>query len=88
MDESQLKPYFELQNVREGLFHVANKLFGVTFEALEDVPLWNPAVQPYTVHGSEGEFLGVYMVDYYARDSKRGGAWMSTYRNTSNIQGK
>ncbi len=88
MDESQLKPYFELQNVREGLFHVANKLFGVTFEALEDVPLWNPAVQSYTVHGSEGEFLGVYMVDYYARDSKRGGAWMSTYRNTSNIQGK
>jgi len=87
LDESEVKPYFELQNVREGLFHVANKLFGVTFEALEDVPLWNPVVQPYTVHGSDGEFLGVYMTDYYARDSKRGGAWMSTYRPTSNIQG-
>ena len=87
IDESEIKPYFELQNVREGLFHVANKLFGVTFEALEDVPLWNPQVQPYAVHGSEGEFLGIYMTDYYARDSKRGGAWMSTYRDTSNIQG-
>jgi peptidyl-dipeptidase Dcp len=87
MDESEIKPYFELQNVRKGLFHVANKLFGVTFEPLEDVPLWNPVVQPYAVHGSEGEFLGIYMVDYYARDSKRGGAWMSTYRETSHIQG-
>jgi len=87
MDESEVKPYFELQNVRKGLFHVANKLFGVTFEALEDVPLWNPVVQPYAVYGSEGEYLGIYMTDYYARDSKRGGAWMSTYRDTSNIQG-
>jgi peptidyl-dipeptidase Dcp len=87
LDESEIKPYFELQNVRKGLFHVAGRLFGVTFEPLEDVPLWNPVVQPYAVHGSEGEFLGVYMADYYARDSKRGGAWMSTYRDASNIQG-
>ncbi len=87
VEESEIKPYFELQNVREGAFHVANKLFGVTFEPLEDVPLWNPVVQPYAVHGSEGEFLGVLMMDFYARDSKRGGAWMSTYRDTSNIQG-
>lgn len=87
IDESEVKPYFELQNVREGAFHVANKLFGVTFEPLEDVPLWNPVVQPYVVHGSEGEFLGVLMMDYYARDSKRGGAWMNSYRETSNIQG-
>lgn len=87
IDESEVKPYFELQNVREGAFYVANKLFGVTFEELDHVPLWNPAVQPYVVYGSEGEYLGVYMVDYYARDSKRGGAWMSSYRTTSNIQG-
>ena len=86
LDESETKPYFELQNVREGLFHVANRLFGLTFEALENVPLWNPLVQPYAVYGSEGEFLGVYMVDYYARDSKRGGAWMSTYRDASDIR--
>ena len=87
IDESEVKPYFELQNVREGAFHVANKLFGVTFEPLEDVPLWNPVVQPYAAYGSEGEFLGVLMMDFYARDSKRGGAWMNSYRETSNIQG-
>ena len=87
IDESEVKPYFELQNVREGAFHVANKLFGVTFEPLKDVPLWNPVVQPYAVYGSEGEFLGVLMMDFYARDSKRGGAWMNSYRETSNIQG-
>ena len=87
IDESEIKPYFELSNVRAGAFHVANKLFGVTFEPLADVPVWNEVVQPFTVHDSDGEFLGVYMVDYYARDSKRGGAWMSTYRQASDIQG-
>jgi len=87
IDESEIKPYFELSNVRAGAFHVANKLFGVTFKPLEDVPVWNEVVQPYTVYDADGEFLGVYMVDYYARDSKRGGAWMSTYRQASDIQG-
>jgi peptidyl-dipeptidase Dcp len=88
IDESQVKPYFELGNVREGAFHVANKLFGVTFEPLTDVPVWNEVVQPFTVYDADGEFLGVFMLDYYARDSKRGGAWMSSYRQTSNMQGK
>jgi peptidyl-dipeptidase Dcp len=88
IDESEIKPYFELNNVREGAFHVANQLFGVTFEPLKEVPVWNEVVQPYTVHDVDGEFLGVFMLDYYARDSKRGGAWMSSYRQTSNIQGK
>jgi peptidyl-dipeptidase Dcp len=87
IDESEVKPYFELNNVLQGAFHVANKLFGVTFERLEDVPVWNAVVQPYEVRGSDGEFLGIFMADYYARDSKRGGAWMSSYRHTSNIQG-
>ncbi|MFC1688904.1 M3 family metallopeptidase [Pseudomonadota bacterium] len=88
MDEAEIKPYFELSNVREGAFHVANRLFGVTFEPLQDVPVWNEVVQPYTVYDADGEFLGVFMLDYYARDSKRGGAWMSSYRQTSNMQGK
>ena len=87
MDENVIKPYFELGNVRDGAFHVANKLFGVTFKPLENVPVWNEVVQPYTVYDADGEFLGVFMLDYYARDSKRGGAWMSSYRETSNIQG-
>jgi peptidyl-dipeptidase Dcp len=87
IDESEVKPYFVLENVRDGAFHVANKLFGVTFTPLSDVPLWNPIVTPYSVHNAEGDLLGVFMLDYYARDSKRGGAWMSAYRQASNIQG-
>jgi peptidyl-dipeptidase Dcp len=87
IDEEAVKPYFELSNVREGAFHVANKLFGVTFEPLEGVPVWNPVVESYTVYDADGNFLGVFMTDYYARDSKRGGAWMSTFRDASNIRG-
>jgi peptidyl-dipeptidase Dcp len=87
LNESELKPYFELANVRQGAFYVANRLFGVTFEPLADVPVWNPVVRPYAVYGPEREFLGVYMTDDYARESKRGGAWMSTYRSASNIRG-
>jgi len=87
LNEAETKPYFELANVREGTFHVARKLFGVTFTPLDDVPVWNPVVQAYEVRGADGEFLGVYMTDDYARESKRGGAWMSTYRSASNIGG-
>jgi peptidyl-dipeptidase Dcp len=88
LNEAALKPYLELSNVRQGAFYVANRLFGVTFEPLEDVPLWNPVVKPYAVYGPDRAFLGVYMADDYARESKRGGAWMSTYRNASNIRGE
>jgi peptidyl-dipeptidase Dcp len=88
IDEEEVKPYFEMGNVRDGAFHVATQLFGVTFEPLDDVPVWNEVVQPYLVKDAEGEMLGIFMLDYYARDSKRGGAWMSSYRQTSNIQGK
>jgi peptidyl-dipeptidase Dcp len=87
IDEEVVKPYFELANVRDGAFHVANQLFGVTFEPLEGVPVWNEVVQVYKVHDADGALLGVFMLDYYARDSKRGGAWMSAYRQASDIQG-
>jgi peptidyl-dipeptidase Dcp len=85
LNEDEVKPYFELGNVRDGAFHVAGKLFGVTFEPLEDVPVWNEVVQPFAVYDDDGSFLGVFMLDYYARDSKRGGAWMSAYRPSSNV---
>jgi peptidyl-dipeptidase Dcp len=88
IDEEVVKPYFELGNVRDGAFHVATQLFGVTFEPLEDVPVWNDVVQPFKVMDADGSFLGVFMMDFYARDSKRGGAWMSTYRDSSAIQGE
>jgi len=87
LNEGALKPYFDLVNVRQGAFYVANRLFGVTFEPIDDVPVWNPVVQAYRVNGPEGEFLGIYMTDDYARESKRGGAWKSNYRDASNIRG-
>jgi peptidyl-dipeptidase Dcp len=87
IDENEVKPYFELENVREGAFFVANQLFGVSFEPLDDVPVWHESVQPYAAYDAEGRLLGVFMLDDYARDSKRGGAWMSSYREASGIQG-
>jgi peptidyl-dipeptidase Dcp len=74
VDETQLRPFFELGNVRRGAFHVAGKLFGPRFEPLENVPTWHPAVRAWAVHGREGAFLGVFMADDHTRDSKRGGA--------------
>lgn len=88
LNEDEVKPYFELGNVRDGAFYVANRLFGVTFEPLGDVPVWNEVVQPYLVKDADGSLLGVFMLDYYARDSKRGGAWMSTYRDATAVDGE
>jgi peptidyl-dipeptidase Dcp len=85
LDTDQLKPYFELSRVRDGAFYAANRLFGVTFHRLEDVPVWNEDVQAFDVRGPEGELIGIFMADYYARDSKSGGAWMNTYRNASDV---
>jgi peptidyl-dipeptidase Dcp len=87
INDSDVKPYFQLENVRAGAFHVAKKLFGVSFTALEDVPLWNPQVIAYDVKDENGDHLGIFMLDYYARDSKRGGAWKSNYRDSSNVKG-
>ena len=87
LDENELKPYFELEEVRAGAFEMAQRLFGVTFEPV-DVIGWNPVVTSYDVKDENGEHLGLFMTDMYARDSKRGGAWMSAYRNASNIEGE
>ncbi len=87
LDDSELKPYFELSRVRDGAFTMANKLFGTTFTAI-DVPLWNDVVEAYEVRDADGSHLGVFMVDMYARDSKRGGAWMNSYRIASDISGE
>lgn len=85
-DENETKPYFELEAVRNGAFLMANRLFGLTFERVE-VEGWNPVVQSFDVKDADGEHLGLYMIDMYARDSKRGGAWMSSYRGASNVAG-
>lgn len=86
-DDGALKPYFELSAVRRGAFTMANRLFGLTFEEI-DVPVWNPVVTAYDVKDDDGSHLGVLFMDMYARDSKRGGAWMNNYRESSNINGE
>lgn len=83
-DDAALAPYFELNAVRQGAFDMATKLFGITFEEVE-TPLWNPVVTSYDLKDENGEHLGLFMMDMYARDSKRGGAWMSSYRDTSDV---
>ena len=86
-DDNALKPYFELGAVRTGAFDVASRLFDITIEPVE-VEGWNPVVTSYEITDAKtGEHLGLFMMDMYARDSKRGGAWMSSFRNTSNIDG-
>ncbi|MEJ2255895.1 MAG: M3 family metallopeptidase [Woeseiaceae bacterium] len=87
LDENATKPYLDLENVRQGAFTMANRLFGVTFEPV-DVEAWNPVVKSFDVKDENGEHLGLFLVDMYARDSKRGGAWMSSYRGASNIHGE
>ncbi|NNC56985.1 MAG: M3 family metallopeptidase [Woeseiaceae bacterium] len=87
LDENETKPYFDLERVRSGAFEMATRLFGLTFKPV-DVDGWNAVVTSYDVMDADGTHLGLFMTDMYARDSKRGGAWMSTYRNASNIAGK
>ena len=86
-DDALLAPYFELGAVRQGAFNMANKLFGMTFEEVE-TPQWNPVVTSYDVKDENGDHLGLFMMDMYARDSKRGGAWMSGFRSASDINGE
>ena len=86
LDENALKPYFALPAVRDGALEMANRLFGLSFEPVA-VPTWNDTVFAYDVSDADGSHLGVFLFDMYARDSKRGGAWMNSYRAASNING-
>lgn len=86
LDENATKPYFKLENVQAGAHAMAGKLFGLSFEQVS-VKGWNPLVVSFDVKDEAGEHLGLFMTDMFARDSKRGGAWMSSYRGTSNING-
>ena len=87
LDENAIKPYFDLEKVRAGAFAMANRLFGVTLTPVE-VDGWNDVVTAYDVVDDDGSHLGLFMMDMYARDSKRGGAWMSNYRDASNLDGE
>ncbi len=87
LDEESLKPYFELNNVREGAFYVANKLFGIRFEERNDIPKYHEDVKVFEVKEADGSHVGILYTDYYPRESKRGGAWMNSFRKQSRLGG-
>ena len=77
LNEEELKPYFELGNVRRGVFALAGKLYGLQFEPLKDMPVYNPEVEVFRVTDAEGAFIGILYTDYFPRAGKRPGAWMN-----------
>ncbi|MBN2184195.1 MAG: M3 family metallopeptidase [Candidatus Krumholzibacteriota bacterium] len=88
LDEEMLKPYFVLDNVINGAFGVATRLWGITFEEIKDIPKYHKDVRVFEVKEANGDHIGVLYTDYYPRESKRGGAWMGAYRKQSNMGGK
>ncbi len=87
-DESQLKPYLEMENVLvNGVFYAAEKVFGLTFKARPDLPTYHPDVKAWEVIDANGETLALFIEDFYARETKRGGAWMNAYVPQSNLMG-
>jgi peptidyl-dipeptidase Dcp len=85
-DESQLKPYFELNHVYlDGIFYAAHQLYGITLKERHDLPVYQPDVRVFEVFDADGSPLAIYILDPYARDSKRGGAWMSEYVSQSGL---
>lgn len=80
LDDEQMRPYFKLENVRDGIFELTKRLFGLQYKELTDVPKYHPDVMVYDVQDADGSHLGVLFMDFYPRDSKRGGAWMNNYR--------
>ena len=88
LDESQLKPYFELYNVLEnGVFYAANQLYGLTFKRRTDIPVYQDDVRVYEVFDKDSSALGLFYCDYFQRDNKSGGAWMSNVVGQSKLLG-
>lgn len=88
LDENELRPYFTLDNVRQGSFYVANKLYGLTFTERTDIPKYHPDVRVFEVKDADGSHLGVFLADYHPRPGKRAGAWSSRYRGQRFRNGK
>lgn len=88
LNEEEIKPYFSLASVREGAFDVANKLWGLSFVALNNVPVYHEEVEVYEVKDKDGSHLGLLYADFFPRESKRGGAWMTSFRSQSTKDGE
>jgi len=88
LDESQIKPYFELDNVlQNGVFYAANQLYGLTFKERKDIPVWQPDVRVFEVFDKDGTSMALFYCDYFKRDNKNGGAWMSNLVDQSKLMG-
>ncbi len=81
ISDDVLRPYFQLENVIEGVFGLAKRLYGITFVENKDIPVYNPEVKAYEVFDAEGQFLAIYYADFHPRDGKRGGAWMNGFQD-------
>lgn len=81
LDDEQLKPYFKLENVIEGAFTVANKLFGLTFKKVDTIDTYHPEVETYEVHDSNNNLVSIFYGDFFPRPGKRNGAWMTSFKS-------
>ena len=88
LDENQVRPYLKLEIVRDGAFLLANKLYGITFTPIKEIPLPHPDAQAFECKDKDGTHLGVLYMDFFPRASKRGGAWCGTYRSQTYKDGK
>ena len=88
LDESAIKPYLSLDNVLKGVFSTTNKLWGLSFTEIFDIDLYHPDARVWKVTDKDGSHLGVFIGDYFTRSNKRGGAWMSSFKGQSNLDGR
>ena len=80
LDEEELRPYFSMENVRKGAFDLSNRLWGLNFKKIDNIPTYHPDAEAFEVTDADGSLIGVLYTDYFPRKGKRGGAWMSSYR--------
>jgi len=87
-NEEMVKPYFELEKVSKGIFDLSNMLYGITFKEVTNIPTYNKDVKTFEVYSSDNKFISLLYMDFFPRESKQGGAWMTEYCSQSNINGK
>ncbi|MCX6217541.1 M3 family metallopeptidase [Spirosoma sp.] len=88
LDEQELRPYFSLESVRDGIFMLTNRLYGLRFERRTDIPVYHEEAMAYEVKEADGRHIGIIYMDFFPRASKRGGAWMTSYRRQEADNGK
>lgn len=87
-NEEDLKPYFELSEVQSALFSLAGRLYGLTFKENDNIPVYHPDVKAFEVHDASGKFMALLYMDWFPRDNKHGGAWMTSFRETDVYNGE